>query len=95
METKETKRKQRVVAEKSPMACSKALNLLSKLEHSGTSLYRPEIDLLPIIVRVRVKGHARFILMETPAFDMENGRGNDDFPRLFPGLEPSFLGHQR
>ena len=37
MATKETESKQRVVAEKSPMACLKALNLLSLLEHSGPS----------------------------------------------------------
>ena len=47
MATKETESKQRVVAEKSPMACSKALNLLSLLEHSGASellLYRAKIQ---------------------------------------------------
>ena len=37
--TKETESK-RVVAEKSPMACLKALNLLSLLEHSGPSELR-------------------------------------------------------
>ena len=37
MVTKETDSKQRVVAEKWPMACSKALSFLSLLKHSGPS----------------------------------------------------------
>ena len=45
--TKETESKQRVVAEKSPMACSKALNLLSLLKHSGPS------ELLYIVPKFR------------------------------------------
>ena len=49
MATKETESKQRVVAEKSPMACSKALNLLSFLEHSDPS------ELLQIAPKFRRK----------------------------------------
>ena len=37
MATLETERKQQVVAEESPMACSKAFNLLSLLEHADPS----------------------------------------------------------
>ena len=47
MATKETESKQQVVAEKSPMACLKALNLLSLLEHSGP------LELLHIVPKLR------------------------------------------
>ena len=56
MATKETESKQ-VVAEKSPMACLKALNFLSLLEHSGPS------ELLYIAPKFRKN---RFVLEPRP-----------------------------
>ena len=57
METKETETKQRMVAEKSPMPCLQALNLLSLLEYSGPS------ELLNIRAKIQKN---RFVLEPRP-----------------------------
>ena len=83
MATKETESKQRVVAEKSPMACLKALNLLSLLEQSGPS------ELLYIAPKFRkTVSYSNPDHSKSVQFKEAKGRF-EEVAAIFPNVQPA------